>query len=391
VGDFVVDALRTTGGFAHLYVAHDVHTGGAVALKVLRRALAYQGSAVARFHREVQALRELSHPAIVRVLAHGDIQDGRPWLSMEWIEGGDLAAHVRARGSLPLAACLALLAPLVDALEHAHAIGLVHRDLKAENVMLRDGAPILVDFGIAHWRAREASGEGATSHSLVGSPCSMAPEQILGGAVDARTDVYALGVLLFRLATGALPFRSQDPIELEEMHLHGEPPRASALAPVPAALDALVRRCMAKDPADRPARAADVTDALRAIVEGRAPGPRAAIYVEVLFDGAADPTDAALDDAGAVLDIARRVLEAAGLAVSNVHAGALLALGPDASGAADLSGRLARALDTREASADVGVAITARLGASEEELRRIGGWARRERGVWTIGPERADR
>lgn len=387
VGQFIVDELRSEGGFALLHHARHAASGESVALKVLKRALAFQGNAVGRFHREIAALRELSHPNVVRVLDHGDLRDGRPYLVMDWLGGRDLHAHLADVGALTLAETLAVFEPLASALDGAHALGIVHRDLKAQNVMVESRGdtlvPTLVDFGIAHWSARDgASGDGLTSHSVVGSPCSMAPEQILGQPVDARTDVYALGVLLFYMTTGALPFKSTDPLELEEMHLRATPPAPSDLAPLPPAFDALVARCLTKRREERLPTAGAVARELREIARGE-PTPRvAAVHVEARVDPTVDdPGDEALDEIDRIVARAHDVLGTAGMRVTSVHAGAVLAVCGVARDAVDVATKLAADLAPARA-AIVWVSVSVHAAATEGELRRTGTWVAREPGLW---------
>jgi len=371
VDRWIVEGVRSEGGFALVHRARDAVTGEPAAIKVLRRALSFHGNAVTRFHREIGALARVAHPNVVRALAHGDLADGRPWLAMPWLDGDDLRARLARKGALSIEEARAIVEPLADALHHVHAHDLVHRDVKAENVMLHDGVPVLVDFGVAR-DDDPAQPIALTTHSSLGTPCAMAPEQIMGTRVDGRTDVYGLGVLLFQLVTGSLPFRSENLPELLEMHLHAPPPLPSSRAPVAAEIDALVVRCMAKDPRDRPQTARAVAEELAAALDrSRLPS---AIYVEARI-AADDPSDEVLDDVEAAIAIAADTLRPD--AVVDVHANAVLALlAVDAERACALAARIADALSSRRGrSSSVRVAATVHLARSRDELRAPSAWA----------------
>ncbi|WP_437668870.1 serine/threonine-protein kinase [Sorangium sp. So ce131] len=312
VAGYLLDDVRLGGGFGVVHRAWPLDGGAAVALKVLRRELSLLPAMLRRFQQEAEVLARLEHPAIVEVRGVGALDDGRPYIVMEWVEGRSLAAELRARGAFSPAEAVALLEEVLGALAAAHAIGVVHRDVKAENVMVRPRAGVsgalgvkLVDFGIAKLLEPLGGGRGGKSSSLVlGTPLTMAPEQILGGAVDARTDVYAAGLLAYQLVTAELPFQGADAVETEEMHLSAPPPRPSERAPVSAAFDAVVRRCLAKAPADRypgvtelladlrEAVAAPATGAAAAAIGGAAPASRGAAPAS----GGAAPASAGLDE-----------------------------------------------------------------------------------------------
>jgi hypothetical protein len=310
-----------------------------VALKVLHRDLAASPRVQARFRREAEAIRRLDHPRIVSVLDHGTLSDGRPFLVMEWIEGRPLADELSARGRLPWPEVVDLVSQISDALESAHACGVVHRDLKAENVIVSGQSPrlsaVLVDFGLAKILADEGS-DVLTTASPMGTPLSMAPEQILGQLVDVRVDVYALGVLLFQMAAGRPPFSLPDLAALLEAHLHAPPPRLSDLVPAPPEVDDVVASCLAKEPNGRPATPARVASALKRAVAagGGATAPAeaidqvcAAVYVVACppEGGGSNETLDRLDD---LVEAARTQLLAAGLMITWEIGNALLAVIP---------------------------------------------------------------
>ncbi len=376
VGAWIIDGVRSEGGFALLHHAHHADSGEPAAIKVLRRALSFYGNAVMRFHREIDALLRIVHPNVVRVLAHGDLPDGRPWLAMPWLDGEDLRVHIGRVGALSIADASAIVTPLASALDAVHAHGLVHRDVKAENVMLHGTphAPVLVDFGVARDND-PVTPIALTTHSVLGTPSAMAPEQIMSSVVDARTDVYGLGVLVFHLVTGSLPFRTNNLAELLEMHLHAAPPPPSSRLPVPPELDALVQRCMAKERAERPASAREVAEELAAIALDR-PRPSSAIYVEARIDpDVDDPDDAALDDVHAAISLAATTLRAEGIV--DVHPNAVLALLPvDAERARTLTAHLGVVLAARDGrSPIVRVTWTVHFAVARDDLRAAAAWA----------------
>jgi eukaryotic-like serine/threonine-protein kinase len=321
VGGYVVQDVRYRGAVATLYFAREARSGTPAALKVMRPQFATARGALRRFQQEAETLRRLRHPNIVDVLAEGTLADGRPFIAMEWLEGRDLAAELAARGPLTAREALEVLEQVGAALAAAHEAGVVHRDLKAQNVVvLAGGSQVkLVDFGVAKLLAPEDAGTGATSTGLVlGTPLSMAPEQVRGETPDARTDVYALGVLLYQLVTGRPPFQGSTQVELEEQHLHAPAPRPSERAPVPGALDAVVARCMEKAREARYPSVGAVLEELRRAARGegadRIQQVRAVgLYVEARMRGLVN--DQVLDAVDARLEQVRAKADALGLTV----------------------------------------------------------------------------
>ena len=334
LGDWVVEDLRSRGGFAVIYRALHASTGRPAAVKVLRRDLA-STETLQRFEREAETLKLLRHPNIVEFLDYGQLTSGQPYMVLEWLEGRTLSAELASRGPLAPKDALALLEELGPALEVAHGMGVIHRDIKADNVMAlpRDSwfSVKLLDFGIAKLTTPELRAGMNTTVGVVGTPLTMAPEQILGEPVDARTDVYGLGLLLYQLVTGRLPFTGRTPMELEELHLHAPPPLASSLAPVSEAFDAVVARCLEKRIEARYPTVPAFLDDLRAAVAGRSGAAQAApwaigVHVEARIDPALeDPDDEVLDEVDAVIDLARRALAAVSLSIALESGNALLA------------------------------------------------------------------
>ena len=223
--------LLATGGHGTVYLAAHTGTGRRAALKVLARAFASSPEMSSRFMREARILSRLRHPNVVDILELGLLPDGRPFVAMELLEGRSLLDLVFARGRFSLPEALELLAPVCDALCAAHREGVIHRDVKASNVFVEAGDPPkvkLLDFGVAHAAGPDDPSITVTGERI-GSVHAMAPELIRGDAVDARADVYALGVLLYQLLTGELPFWSEDPVRAR-----AAAPHRAAAAPGPA-------------------------------------------------------------------------------------------------------------------------------------------------------------
>jgi tetratricopeptide (TPR) repeat protein len=251
---FRIDAELGRGGMGAVYRAHDTLLDRDVAVKLLSATgLGTKGRE--RMLREAQAIAKLNHPNIVQVHDAGQF-DGTPYIVMELVEGRSL--HEQPPKDFP--GIVQVARQICAALEHAHSNGIIHRDLKPENVVLAsDGTAKLMDFGLARSMASRLTTEG----QITGTVFYLAPEVALGQAVDGRADLYSLGVMLYELTTGVLPFAHGDPLAVISQHLHASviPPRAQRDA-VPAALEALILRLMSKRPEDRPESAQAVAHAL---------------------------------------------------------------------------------------------------------------------------------
>ncbi|MFJ9793949.1 protein kinase domain-containing protein [Streptomyces globosus] len=255
-GRYRIVELIGTGGMAQVFRARDERLGRFVALKAMRHDLTYDPGWATRFRREAQTMAGLSHPNIVAVHDTGEERragSGRPvpYLVMELVAGRSLADLLDERGRLPLAEALTLAVQILAALAAAHARGVVHRDIKPANVLLaEDGTAKVADFGIAAVAGRTVlTGTGA----VLGTPHYMSPEQVMGRRdLDGRSDLYAVGVLLFRMVSGRVPFDADSAWSVGYAHLHTPPPTlASTGISVPKAVESLLARALAKDPGDR--------------------------------------------------------------------------------------------------------------------------------------------
>ncbi|HSK04366.1 MAG TPA: serine/threonine-protein kinase [Kofleriaceae bacterium] len=286
------------GGMGHVYRAEHVGLHKEVALKVLGAAGVDQ--LAARFEREALAVARLDHPGCVRVLDYGTA-DGAPYLAMELLEGPTLTAALRAEGRFSPARAIAIARALLGALAHAHGRGVLHRDVKPDNVILAGGGatrPVLIDFGLAS--VRDAGPLTATG-MCIGSPSYIAPERLLGEPHTERSDVYAVGVILHELLAGAPPFLGTTPEEIMHEVLHRPPrPLRAIRRDVPAALEAVVRRAMAYDPARRHADAEELRSALDELTA-----------LAIAEDASAEDAAAAVDEAAQTLAIEVAQLEIA--------------------------------------------------------------------------------
>jgi serine/threonine-protein kinase len=254
-GRYRVQSRIAKGGMASVYLAVDTRLDRTVAVKAMHAGLAADESFRSRFIREAKSAARLSHPNVVAVYDQGTDGD-TVFLAMEHVEGRTLRDLLRQRRRLTPRQAIDVLEPVLAALGAAHRAGLVHRDVKPENVLLADDGRIKVaDFGLA--RAVTASSSAtATQGMLIGTVAYLAPEQVERGVADPRSDVYAAGVLLFEMLTGSQPFDGETPIQVAYQHVHSDVPAPSSRVPgLPRELDDLVRRATSRDPDQRPADA----------------------------------------------------------------------------------------------------------------------------------------
>lgn len=272
------------GGMATVYLALDTRLEREVALKIMRPHLAQDEAFVSRFRREARSAARLSHPGVVAVHDQGEDDDlGVIFLAMEYVPGRTLRKVIEEEGALSPRAALDILEPMLDALAHAHRRGLVHRDVKPENVLIReDGVVKVADFGLA--RAVTSQTVTGTTGLVLGTVSYMAPEQVSRGIADPRSDVYAAGLLLHEMLTGEKAVDGTEPVTVLYQHVHGELPLPSDVDPsIGEALDDLVAEATERDPDERPTDAGDFLARVRAArrelgddeLDAR-PGPRAA-------------------------------------------------------------------------------------------------------------------
>ncbi|HEY5951649.1 MAG TPA: serine/threonine-protein kinase [Kofleriaceae bacterium] len=281
-GGYRVLAKIGSGTMGHVYEAQDIEVGKRVALKVLHKN--HNKELAARFLREGKTLALLSHPNIVQLVDMGQLDDGTLFLATELIPGGSLRV-VMDRGAIEPRRALAMVRQLLDALDAAHALGVVHRDIKPENVMLAEGDVVKVlDFGVAKLLADTVAGLGeanltSVGFSIFGSALYIAPESVTGQPIDARIDIYSTGAMLFEMLAGRPPFDDDDPSVLLRKQAFEPPPTLAQVAPALTfnpELEALVACALAKQPGDRFACAADMSTAVDAALRSLEPKVRQA-------------------------------------------------------------------------------------------------------------------
>ncbi|MEE6274378.1 Stk1 family PASTA domain-containing Ser/Thr kinase [Georgenia sp. MJ206] len=260
-GRYEVHSRVARGGMATVYRAVDRRLDRPVALKIMHPHLAEGADFVARFRREARAAARLSHPGIVGIFDQG-YEGETTYLTMEFVDGPNLRAVLRERGALAVGEALDVMDGVLDALAAAHRAGLVHRDVKPENVLMTEaGRPKVADFGLAR-AVTEAT--AASTGTVLGTVAYLAPEIVTSGIADARADVYACGVLLYELITGSQPFSGDAPIRVAYQHVHSDTPAPSdAVRWLPVEVDELVGALTARDLEERPADAGAALELLR--------------------------------------------------------------------------------------------------------------------------------
>ena len=266
-GRFRIDKFLGGGGAGEVFIGEQLSLGRRVAIKVLRSEVASHRELVQRFEREARVLSRLDHPGIVRVLDFGT-HDGLPYIVMDYVEGRTFESTLPRGTSVPPLEAVPLLLQLAEALEHAHGHGVIHRDLKPSNVMVcLDQRLKILDFGIARLIAPDETGPTLTQTGLVmGTPRYVSPEQACGEPVDARTDLYALGIIAYRMLVGEVPFDGATPGEILLLHITETPAPVAEkvdLGPRGGALASIIDRLLEKRPADRYPTAGAVAVALQ--------------------------------------------------------------------------------------------------------------------------------
>lgn len=285
---YALDHELRGGGMSRIFMATETADGRAVVVKVLPPEVAGSVSG-ARFHREIELAASLHHPHIVPLLSAGETS-GLPYYTMPFVEGSTLRARLGADGALPLADALSIMIDVAEALAYAHAHGVVHRDIKPDNILLSDGSALVTDFGIAKAvsaATRLSTGPALTTrNSAIGTAGYAAPEQILADpATDHRADIYSFGAMAYEMLAGRPPFAKMRAPQLVQAQLHHAPtPVTEFRAELPPALAELVMRCLEKEAAKRPQQAEELVRTLRtAAVEGELPDIPAALLVPVVL------------------------------------------------------------------------------------------------------------
>jgi serine/threonine protein kinase len=249
------------GGMASVYKAHDTVNDRFVALKVLSPAMAHHPQFSERFRREARVVMQLKHPYILPVLDVGE-KEGYAYIVMPYMQSGSLAERL-LKGPLTPNEAGRLVAQVSGALDHAHSQGIVHRDIKPPNIMLDEkGSAYLADFGLAHLHNTSVS---LTGSAIIGTPAYISPEQSLGRKVDARSDQYSLGIVLYQLATGKVPYAGETPIAILLKHVNEPMPHPRSVNPsVPVPIEKVILKSTAKNPDDRFASVAELNQAFQA-------------------------------------------------------------------------------------------------------------------------------
>ena len=311
-GKYVVTEVLGSGGMAEVYASVHPDLGRKVAIKVILPQYATESDFEERFRREARMVGSLRHAHIVQIYDF-DVVDGRHFMVMEYLDGGTLKEHLRVlhqqKSRMSLLEVSKLIDAMAGALDYAHGRGAIHRDIKPANILFTaEREPVLADFGIA--KLLEDSAHLTATGGVVGSPIYMPPEQASGSAVDARGDLYSLGVVLYEMVTGRVPFRGNSAVAVMTQHLNSEPrsPRAVNAA-LSVAADTVLLKALAKRPEDRFSSAGELALAFRQAVEGHSgiaipglPTDEHAHTVSSRADAAVnDPVESAVTDAATVV------------------------------------------------------------------------------------------
>ena len=271
VGEYEIERELGRGGMGAVFAARHPVIGKRVAIKVLDAYFSRDLALVRRFLDEARAVNKIGHPNIIDVFSFGQLPDGRQYFVMELLEGETMAEWL-TRGRPDPREARRLLLQVCEALEAAHREGIIHRDLKPENLWIarpKHGEPFMkvLDFGIAKLVAEQEAVNITKTGTVMGTPQFMSPEQCIGRGVDHRTDIYALGAIIFRIYCGRLPFEGESVAELMTAQLTEAPPKPSAFAQMSAQLENLILACLDKNPDNRPASAAELGMRLREVAQ----------------------------------------------------------------------------------------------------------------------------
>lgn len=283
-----------SGAFGEVWRAQRKDGAGAVALKLIHSSLLIDPAQVQRFHREIKLCSQLDHPNIVPITDYGSTEDGTPYYAMPLVDGQSLHTRLREHGPMTTSEARKVFSEICMGIEAAHSQRIIHRDIKSSNVMIRsDGVAQVCDFGLAKLLAE--SGPNLTrSREVLGTPACMAPEQALGDPVDHRADIYSLGVLLYELFAGALPFTDSCLTVLTQLHCFAQRPRLPLRDDLPKGLNAVIGKAMAVEPEKRYGTVAELRAMARQVLgesEGPALVPSCLLYIEDPEGGIAESED----------------------------------------------------------------------------------------------------
>src|SRR5262244_1542105 len=264
-GRYRIERKLGAGGMADVYLAEDQELGRRVAIKILNGRHANDAQFIERFRREAKNAAALNHPNIVSIYDRGEAEDTY-YIAMEYLDGRTLKELIVSRGAAPINVAIEYARQILSALRFAHRHGIVHRDIKPHNVLVDgEGRVKVTDFGIARAGASQMTEAG----SIVGTAQYLSPEQARGAAVDQRSDLYSLGIVLYELLTGTVPFNGDTPVEIAMKHLSQTPEPPSEQRPdLPRDLDYVVMRALAKDPDDRYQSAEEMDADLERVARG---------------------------------------------------------------------------------------------------------------------------
>jgi serine/threonine-protein kinase len=271
-----------TGGMGSVYKAEQPDMNRYVAVKILHKKYLSRSDLVSRFRREARAMSQLSHPNTARVFLYGQLDDGACYFVMEYLEGRNLAQIVKSEGPVEPYRAIHIMSQVCGALDEAHQAGIIHRDMKPENIFVTTQGgisdfPKVLDFGLAKVTEKQMRPGSLilTREGMVfGTPEFMSPEQAQGTQLDGRSDIYSLGIIMYEMLTGKLPFDARLPMEFIKLHVDGAPIPLSERAPdrtFPPGLESVLMRALAKRPQDRYPTAGAFGDALRQVAEGNPP------------------------------------------------------------------------------------------------------------------------
>ena len=280
-GEYRIVQRIGSGGMGAVYKAEQPSMNRFVAIKVLHSRYLARGDLVSRFRREARAMSQLSHPNTARVYKYGQLDDGSLYFVMEYLEGRNLVQEVKTAGPVEPERAIRIMQSVCTALEEAHSAGMIHRDLKPENIFLtnqggKEDFPKVLDFGLAKVTEKQM-GSMSLMHltqqgAVFGTPEFMSPEQATGSELDRRSDIYSLGMILYEMLTGKLPFMAKNKREIMFAQVK-EPPipltQRAPTMPFPSGLEAVIAKAIAKDPDDRYQSALQFADALRSCLPGQ--------------------------------------------------------------------------------------------------------------------------